>query len=39
MRTAVNGFGQGAAVEVTDEPMASLYADVEPKFASNVVTL
>ncbi|MBB4152863.1 ornithine decarboxylase [Sphingomonas jinjuensis] len=39
MRTAFNGFGSDETVIVTDEPMASLYADVERRVASNVVTL
>ncbi len=43
MRTAFNGFGSDVTVIVTDEPMASLYAEVEaPKdlgVASNVVKL
>jgi ornithine decarboxylase len=40
MRTAFNGFGQGAAVEVTDEPMASLYLGRrDPRVSDNVVSL
>ena len=40
MRTAFNGFGQGEAVEVTDEPMASLYTGGRIVAASdNVVSL
>ena len=39
MRTAFNGFGSDQTVAVADEPMASLYADVEPTLASNVVKL
>ena len=41
MRTAFNGFGQGAAVEVTDEPMASLYTGGRPerRVPDNVVAL
>jgi ornithine decarboxylase len=40
MRTAFNGFGQGAAVEVTDEPMASLYTGRrDPRVSDNVVSL
>ncbi|MFD1788849.1 type III PLP-dependent enzyme [Sphingomonas floccifaciens] len=39
MRTAFNGFGSDETVIVEDEPMASLYAEVEPAVASNVVTL
>ena len=31
MRTAFNGFGNGATVIVTDEPMASLYTVTEPQ--------
>ena len=38
MRTAFNGFGTVAAEIVGDEPMASLYAEVEPA-RSNVVKL
>jgi ornithine decarboxylase len=38
MRTAFNGFGTAAIVEMSDEPMASLYAagDREPAFGSAV---
>ena len=39
MRTAFNGFGSDETVIVEDEPMASLYARLEPAVASNVVTL
>lgn len=39
MRTAFNGFGSDETVIVEDEPMASLYAALEPAVASNVVTL
>jgi ornithine decarboxylase len=40
MRTAFNGFGTVAKVEMTDEPMATLYgADEERDVPSNVVTL
>lgn len=41
MRTAFNGFGQGAAIEVTDEPMASLYRGDrrDPRVSENVVSL
>jgi len=41
MRTAFNGFGTDETVEVTDEPMVSLYveADGSAEVASNVVTL
>ena len=39
MRTQFNGFGAVETVVVADEPMASLYADVEPQAASNVVQL
>src|SRR3546814_9167902 len=39
MRTAFNGFGSDETVEVTDEPMASLYFEREAEVASNVVTL
>jgi len=40
MRTAFNGFGQGEAVEVTDEPMASLYTGARNVAVSdNVVSL
>jgi ornithine decarboxylase len=39
MRTAFNGFGSDETVIVDDEPMVSLYAEVEPVVASNVVTL
>ena len=40
MRTAFNGFGQGGVVEVTDEPMASLYMGRrDPRVSDNVVSL
>jgi ornithine decarboxylase len=40
MRTAFNGFGQGAVVEVTDEPMTSLYTGRrDPRVSDNVVSL
>ena len=39
MRTAFNGFGSDETVIVEDEPMVSLYVDVEREVASNVVTL
>jgi len=41
MRTAFNGFGQGAAIEVGDEPMASLYLGerIDPRVSDNVVSL
>jgi len=39
MRTAFNGFGSDETVIVADEPMASLYGEVEREVASNVVTL
>ncbi len=43
MRTAFNGFGSDETVIVADEPMASLYVEMEPSqdlgVASNVVTL
>ena len=39
MRTAFNGFGSDETVIVADEPMASLYVEVEREVASNVVTL
>lgn len=39
MRTAFNGFGSDETVIATDEPMVSLYADVEQTVASNVVKL
>ncbi|MEP7221922.1 MAG: type III PLP-dependent enzyme [Novosphingobium sp.] len=41
MRTAFNGFGQGAVVEVTDEPMASQYRGDrrDPRVSDNVVSL
>ena len=39
MRTGFNGFGRTETVEVTDEPMVSLYVEPAEKVASNVVTL
>ena len=40
MRTGFNGFGQGAAVEVSDEPMSSLYMGRrDPRQSDNVVSL
>ncbi|MDE8654394.1 type III PLP-dependent enzyme [Novosphingobium album (ex Liu et al. 2023)] len=41
MRTAFNGFGQGGAVDVTDEPMESLYTGerADPRVSDNVVSL
>ncbi len=39
MRTAFNGFGSDETAVVDDEPMASLYVELEPEPASNVVTL
>ena len=37
MRTAFNGFGSDATIVAEDEPMASLYADVEPAERRSVV--
>jgi ornithine decarboxylase len=40
MRTKFNGFGEGAAIEVTDEPMASQYdGRRDPRVSDNVVLL
>lgn len=40
MRTGFNGFGEGAAVEVSDEPMSSLYTGRrDPRVSDNVVSL
>jgi ornithine decarboxylase len=39
MRTGFNGFGNGRTVEVSDEPMVSLYEGRTAAVASNVVTL
>lgn len=41
MRTRFNGFGEGYAVEVSDEPMASLYRGdrADPRQSDNVVSL
>ena len=39
MRTGFNGFGSVETIEVTDEPMVSLYVEREPVVASNVVKL
>ena len=39
MRTAFNGFGSDETVIATDEPMASLYVDMDRTVVSNVVKL
>ncbi|HEY0958864.1 MAG TPA: type III PLP-dependent enzyme, partial [Novosphingobium sp.] len=40
MRTGFNGFGQGGAVDVADEPMSSLYMGRrDPRVSDNVVSL
>ena len=39
MRTGFNGFGSVETIEVTDEPMVSLYIDAMPQRRSNVVKL
>jgi ornithine decarboxylase len=40
MRTGFNGFGQGDAVDVADEPMSSLYCGRrDPRVSDNVVSL
>jgi len=40
MRTSFNGFGEGASVDVADEPMASLYTGRrDPRVSDNVVSL
>jgi len=39
MRTGFNGFGSVETIEVTDEPMVSLYTEAAPLRVSNVVTL
>ena len=40
MRTAFNGFGQGASIDVANEPMASLYTGERVLLVSdNVVSL
>jgi ornithine decarboxylase len=39
MRTGFNGFGSVETVEVSDEPMVSLYVEAERRVASNVVKL
>ncbi len=41
MKTAFNGFGKAVAVNVADEPMASLYRGdrVDPRQSDNVVSL
>ncbi len=41
MRTKFNGFGAGAVVQVTDEPMASQYLGnrMDPRVSDNVVSL
>ena len=39
MRTGFNGFGSVETIEVTDEPMVSLYVEEHRRLASNVVKL
>ncbi len=41
MRTAFNGFGESAVVEVSDEPMATQYCGTrrDPRVSDNVVSL
>ena len=39
MRTGFNGFGSVETIEVTDEPMVSLYVEDHRRIASNVVKL
>jgi ornithine decarboxylase len=39
MRTGFNGFGSVDTIEVGDEPMVSLYVEVEQRLPSNVVKL
>jgi ornithine decarboxylase len=39
MRTGFNGFGSVETIEVTDEPMVSLYVEAEQRLPSNVVKL
>ncbi len=39
MRTGFNGFGSVESIEVTDEPMVSLYVEAEQRLPSNVVKL
>jgi ornithine decarboxylase len=39
MRTGFNGFGSVDTIEVTDEPMVSLYVEDHRQLASNVVKL
>jgi ornithine decarboxylase len=39
MRTGFNGFGEVGTIEVEDEPMASLYTEVEEPRRNTVVTL
>ena len=39
MRTGFNGFGSVETIEVTDEPMVSLYVEDHQRIASNVVKL
>ena len=39
MRTGFNGFGSVETIEVTDEPMVSLYVEDHRRVASNVVKL
>ena len=41
MKTAFNGFGQAAAIDAEDEPMASQYLGNrrDPRVSDNVVSL
>lgn len=39
MRTGFNGFGSVDTIEVTDEPMVSLYVEDHQRIASNIVKL
>lgn len=41
MKTAFNGFGAAQSIDVTDEPMASLYRGdrIDPRVSDNVVSL
>lgn len=39
MRTGFNGFGSVETIEVSDEPMVSLYVEEHRRVASNVVKL
>jgi ornithine decarboxylase len=39
MRTGFNGFGSVDTIEVTDEPMVSMYTEDQHRVPSNVVTL